>query len=112
MEAVPSTLWIMQPLSLGKARCQRILALCVTPLQSPTLSAASRFGVASILDPDLDPGLPKGLAHERLASLWRLGTSPEFPQYSQLLQKHLLPAPLGINNSVWIDPTASEVVGW
>lgn len=62
------------------------------------------------LDPDLDPGLPKELAHERLASLWRLKTSPEFPQYSPLLQKHLLPAPLGINK-VWIDPTASEVIG-
>lgn len=53
-----------------------------TPSQLPTLSAASGFGVLSILDPDLDPGLPKGLAHEKLASPWRLGTFPEFPQYS------------------------------
>lgn len=99
-EVVPSTLWIMQLLSLEKARCQSIWHNVATTSRSPTLSTASRFGVVSILDPDLDPGLSKELAHEMLASLWRLETSPESPRYSLLLQKHLLPALLGINNKV------------
>lgn len=110
LEVVPSTLRIKQLLSLGKIKGQHILAPCATTSQSPTLSTASRFGVVSILDPDLDPGLPKGLAHEMLASLRRVGFLSSHRILSHFRNTSCQPL-YALRTKVWIDPTASEVIG-